>query len=177
MIRIVKNSLGLLCIVAVCLIVACQPKVKYPDIQLISINDTLHIIQLKTDSTTNRWTLPYPVYQFQLGDIDQDGSTDILVGVVKRTHFDTLVRKRLFIFKNFEGYIRPLWMGSGLGQPISDFRFLQTSQGARIRSIERERNGKFLLAEYKWAQFGLDFTKYIVRNTDSIKALQIFMKE
>ena len=33
----------------------------------------------------NDWRLPYPVYQFQTGDVDGDGSIDAMVGVVKGT--------------------------------------------------------------------------------------------
>ena len=34
----------------------------------------------------NDWRLPYPVYQFQTGDVDGDGRADAMVGVVKSTH-------------------------------------------------------------------------------------------
>ena len=35
----------------------------------------------------NDWRLPYPVYQFQTGDVDGDGRVDAMVGVVKSTRF------------------------------------------------------------------------------------------
>ena len=35
----------------------------------------------------NDWRLPYPVYQFQTGDVNGDGSTDAMVGVIKSTRF------------------------------------------------------------------------------------------
>ena len=63
----------------------------------------------------DEWRLPYPVYQFQTGDVDGDGSEDAMVGVIKKTRFYPL-GKRLFIFKQIdakagvrrqEGRIRP----------------------------------------------------------------------
>ena len=35
----------------------------------------------------NDWRLPYPVYQYQEGDVDGDGRVDAMVGVVKSTRF------------------------------------------------------------------------------------------
>ena len=49
-----------------------------------TISDTLSYLVLTTDSTCDRWPLPYPVYQFQTGDIDGDGREDAMVGVVQQ---------------------------------------------------------------------------------------------
>ncbi|WP_232227145.1 hypothetical protein [Hoylesella shahii] len=35
-----------------------------------SVNDSLNYLTLKTDSTTNRWALRYPVYRLETGDVD-----------------------------------------------------------------------------------------------------------
>ena len=35
-----------------------------------------------------------------------------------------------------------------------------------IRTMERERSGKFLIAEYAWRGFGLDFKGYLKRETE-----------
>ncbi|GAA3657721.1 hypothetical protein [Flavivirga jejuensis] len=137
---------------------------------LVSENDTLHYVQIKTDTTINNWQLPYPVYQFQVGDVDNNGKDDILVGVIKTTRFDSTMSKRLFIFKNYYGLVRPLWLGSSLGQELVDFKFVEDKKGARIRSIEKEKSGKYLVAEYKWRKFGLKFTTYINREITIEKA-------
>ena len=50
-------------------------------------HDSLSWLVLKTDSTIDRWQLPYPVYQFQTGDVDGDGTIDAMVGVIKATRF------------------------------------------------------------------------------------------
>ncbi len=94
----------------------------------------------------------------------------MLVGVVKTTRFDSTMSKRLFIFKNYKGFVRPLWLGSRLGQPLVDFNAFTTKDGAIIRSIEKERSGNFLVAEYKWRRFGLQFNRFIKREIDADKA-------
>lgn len=140
-------------------------------LSLIKDNDSLFYVQIKTDSSINRWKLPYPVYHFQTGDINNDGLEEILVGVVKTTRFDPVIGNRLFIFKNYNGLVRPLWLGSRLGQPIVNFKFVKTNAGSRVRSIEQEKSGKYLVAEYKWRKFGLEFTQYISREIQIDQAM------
>jgi hypothetical protein len=50
-------------------------------------SDSLSVLTLTTDSTCDRWRLPYPVYRLETGDVDGNGSTEALVGVVKPTRF------------------------------------------------------------------------------------------
>lgn len=133
-------------------------------------NDTLHVLVLTTDSTVSRWQLPYPVYQFTTGDVDGDGSIDALVGVEKATRYYPMGR-RLFIFKNYKGHVRPLWMGSKLGGILQDFRFID----GRVRSLECSTNGLYAVAEYEWAGFGLRFVRFLVPPTAREKAETIFI--
>ena len=53
--------------------------------------DSLYVLTLKTDSTDEEHLLRFPVYRFCTGDVDGDGSTDAMVGVIKRTRFDPKV--------------------------------------------------------------------------------------
>ena len=136
-------------------------------------NDTLSFLTLKTDSTSDQWRLPYPVYQFCTGDVDGDGSIDAMVGVVKSTRYYKEKGRRLFIFKNYKGYVRPLWMGSKLGGILEDFRF----KDGVIRSLERTTDGKYVVAEYRWAHFGMGFERFLVKNVTREEALDIFNQD
>ncbi|WP_299257156.1 hypothetical protein [uncultured Aquimarina sp.] len=152
-------------------------KEKNDGIVLVKKHDSLYYIQIKSDSLIDSWKLPYPVYQFQIGDVNANGKKDILVGVIKTTRFDSVKGKRLFIFKNYKGYVRPLWLGSRLGKPLIDFNFVKRKDGNFIRSIEKEKSGKVLIAEYKWRRFGLEFKRYIHREIDSVVAMRIVKNE
>ena len=156
------------------LIVCCllwSAAVKAQQFSLETINDTLHAVVLTTDSTCSRWKLPYPVYRFCTGDIDGDGSIDALVGVEKATRYYPYGR-RLFIFKNYKGHVRPLWMGSKLGGTLQDFRFTD----GKVRSLESSADGSYAVAEYEWAGFGMRFMRFLTLGADQKTAKLIFLE-
>ena len=137
---------------------------------LQQVNDTLCYLCLQTEQAVNKWKLPYPVYQFQTGDVDGDGTTDAIVGVVKATRFHPEKGRRIFIFKNYHGKIRALWMGSKLGGILQDFRF----KDGKIRALESTNDGRFVVAEYQWAHFGVDFCRFLATNVSLEEASHIF---
>ena len=143
--------------------------------ELTKENDSLYYLSVQNGIPSQKWKLPYPVYQFDIGDIDHNGVEDALIGVIKPTRFDSLKNKRLFIFKNYKGLVRPLWLGSRLGQPLVDFKCKKKEDRYVVRSVEREKSGKYLVVEYKWRKFGLEFIKYLKRETDSLTAFDILM--
>ena len=118
----------------------------------------------------NDWRLPYPIYQFQTGDVDGDGSIDAMVGVVKATRFYPEKGRRLFIFKQVNKKARPMWLGSKLGGILQDFKFTN----GLIRSLERANDSLYVVAEYKWGGFGMDFDHYIIKGTDKQTATKYF---
>ena len=121
----------------------------------------------------NEWRLPYPVYRFDVGDVDGDGHEDALVGVVKSTRFYPQKDRRLFIFKQVKGRVRPLWLGSKLGGKLIDFRFID----GRIRSLESYSLNLYSVAEWKWKGFGLQFQRYLVENTSRQKAEKVMCRK
>jgi len=129
------------------------------------------------------WRLPYPVYRFLAGDIDGDGRADALVGVVKPTRFDPRRTRRLFIFRQVSGQVRPLWLGSRLGGMLEDFRYVGESphspgdtRGGRIRSLESTADGRYVVAEYRWSGFGMAFDHYIIKGVDRQTARRHFRR-
>ena len=119
----------------------------------------------------NDWRLPYPVYQYQEGDIDGDGQVDAMVGVVKPTRFYPERGRRLFVFKQVNGKVRPMWMGSKLGGILRDFRYVE---GGSIRSLEMTADSLYVVADYRWAGFGMAFERFIVKGTDEETAIKYF---
>ena len=114
--------------------------------------------------------LPYPVYRFCTGDVDGDGSMDALVGVIKKTRFHREEGRRIFIFKQVDGKVRPLWLGSRLGAELVDFRFVDGC----IRALETDGKGKYAVIDYEWKDFGPAFKRFIVKNTNQKNAIKQF---
>jgi hypothetical protein len=125
------------------------------------------------DSLTDSWPLQYPVFKMIKGDINNDGDEDIAVGVIKSTRKDSVVRKRLFIYQVRNRSIIPLWLGSSLSHPLEDFTIIQEDSVTLVRSVETERSGQYLVAEYEWFGFGLSFRKYIQRELSYNKAQEL----
>ena len=118
----------------------------------------------------NDWKLPYPVYQFQTGDVDGDGKTDAMVGVIKSTRFYPEKARRLFIFKLVNGKVRALWLGSKLGGILEDFRF----KDGKIRALESTIDSLYVVSDYTWGGFGMKFDRYIIKGTNKETAIKYF---
>ncbi len=121
---------------------------------LVQKSDSLWILKLSDQdgAVTGTWQLPYPVYRFATADIDGNGSIDAVVGVFKSSRYFTTPSRRVFIFKNFNGKVRPLWLGSRLGGELVDFAVV----GSAIRAIEETDHG-YAVSDYTWKGFGLGF--------------------
>ena len=132
--------------------------------------DSLSLLTLTTDTTSHQWRLPYPVYRMETGDVDGNGTIEALVGVIKPTRFHPEMGRRLFVFKNYEGLIRPMWLGSKLGGTLCDFHF----KDGCVRSLETNAQGQYTVAEYRWSGFGVAFERYLVKNVDEATAREKF---
>ena len=140
-------------------------------------SDSLYWLGVKGGSKSDEWRLAHPVYQFQTGDVDGDGSEDAMVGVIKKTRYYPMGR-RLFIFKQIDGTnpkgeackkVRPMWLGSKLGGILEDFRFIAPADGdslGRIRALESTTDSLYVVSDYKWSGFGMKFERFIIKGVD-----------
>ena len=153
-------------------------------------NDSLYWLVITGGDKANGWRLAYPVYQFQTGDVDGDGSEDAMVGVIKGTRFYPQKARRLFIFKQIDGTnkkgepckkVRPMWLGSKLGGILEDFRYIAPAdeadtahtpdsadrlKGGRIRALESTTDSLYVVSDYKWSGFGMKFDRHIIKGVD-----------
>ena len=144
-------------------------------------NDSLYWLTTTGGNKADGWRLTYPVYQFQTGDVDGDGSEDAMVGVIKGTRFYPQKARRLFIFKQIDGHtpsgepckkVRPMWLGSKLGGILEDFRFVAPAEGTNndrrgtIRALESTSDSLYVVSDYKWSGFGMKFDRHIIKGVD-----------
>ena len=169
MIRTLTISLVTLCLFSI--------KGRSQAFELRKENDSLYWLGVKGGSKSDEWRLGHPVYQFQTGDVDGDGSEDAMVGVIKKTRYYPMGR-RLFIFKQIDGTnpkgeackkVRPMWLGSKLGGILEDFRFIAPADGdslGRIRALESTTDSLYVVSDYKWSGFGMKFERFIIKGVD-----------
>ncbi|MGO9380343.1 MAG: CapA family protein [Dissulfurispiraceae bacterium] len=127
------------------------------------------IIEDTKTRTTDNLYIPYPVYRFYASDINNDGRTDVLLGVVKSTHFDPIVKKRLFIFRIDSSRLSPLWLGSRVCLKLVDFKPIHLQGRNRIMTVESEMNNLYCDGLYQWDNFGLRLIGY--RNENSSRKI------
>lgn len=163
--KIWQSTLGESFNVAIVLIaIFCAHNVHAQHFAINQKSDSLWVLALSNESgkVVDSWQLPYPVYRFATADIDADGSVDAVVGVFKSSRYFTTPSRRVFIFKNFNGKVRPLWLGSRLGGELVDFAVV----GNTIRAIEKTEDG-YAVSNYTWKGFGMGFHS-LVATSDNI---------
>lgn len=115
----------------------------------------------------------YPAYRIDTADINRDGNTDILVGLIKATEFDPVEKKRLFILRIDDGHLRPLWLGSKVCQELVDFK---ASDKGHIQTLERTKSGNYAIGLYEWESFGLTLLHYLHNEIPHNEASEIFLR-
>jgi hypothetical protein len=113
----------------------------------------------------------YQAYQLDTSDVDRDGRTDLIVGLIKPTEFDPHEKKRLFILRIDEGQLRPLWLGSKVCQQLVDFRPMANGV---VRTLEKTKDGNYAIGLYEWQGFGLTLIEYTGNEKPYHEALAIF---
>ena len=92
------------------------------------------------------------------------------MGVIKPTRFYPQPARRLFLFKQVNGKIRPMWMGSRLGGILCDFRFVRPY----VRTLQSTTDGKYVVADYAWDDFGLTFVRFLTGAVSRKEAAEKF---
>jgi len=131
----------------------------------------------RTDDNETMLPLGFPVYRLAQGDVDNDGRPDLLVGPVKRTALDTVVRRRLFVYSlDSAGSLRPRWRGSRLLFNIIYFKAVAKRNRTSVLTIEQEPDGRYCIVQYHWQGFGLVFDKFLARRLARAGAYRAFVR-
>lgn len=113
----------------------------------------------------------YQPYQLDTADVNRDGRTDIIVGLIKSTEFDPEEKKRLFILQIDEGQLRPLWLGSKVCQQLIDFKAMTNGV---VRTLEKTNTGNYAIGHYEWQGFGLTLLEYASNEKPYDEAITLF---
>ena len=181
----VKNYILLLCILS-----SCTGTFDFRHTSTLPIRDDFFSGQVQLQHLTSRQgfkvlltdsagkmldqtVFNYVSYQLDTADVNRDGRTEILIGLIKATEFDPLEKKRLFILRIDHGRLRPLWLGSKVCQELVNFRCLNNGI---VQTIEKTSSYKFTIGQYYWQSFGLTLQDY-TGNYESIhEALYAFQQ-
>lgn len=136
-------------------------------------SDSLSLLVLESAGGRDVWKLPYPTYAFATGDVDGDGIEDALVGVVKPTRYDPRMARRLFVFRNVSGRVRPLWLGSRLAGELHDFRL----DGQRVVTLEQHPDNTWFVGLYRWDSFGFVMTERLISHTARDEAERVYKRD
>jgi hypothetical protein len=95
-------------------------------------------------------------WKLAVGDVDGDGSLELLIGVYKKSPYDPVMAQRPF-FYNWDGVrLVPKWLGSRLRRRFSDLALgdLDDDGRAELVALERAGKNKFCVQVYAWQSFG-----------------------
>lgn len=118
--------------------------------------DSLNVFDLSKGQKLKSVRMPDKLpWKIDCGDVDGDGTSDILVLMYKKTIFDPVMDNRPFVY-SFDGHLYAKWLGSRLAHPILDARLIDIDGNgiSELVSLERGRNGKDVSGVYEWDYFG-----------------------
>jgi poly-gamma-glutamate synthesis protein (capsule biosynthesis protein) len=136
-------------------------------------------LEVLNDSTKklDALKIEHPIFHFELFDIDQDEQTNILIGVIKKTHFEPVLEKRINILRIDDGQIRPLWLGSKVCFKLIDFKGIKIKEKNYILTLEQDSFEIYYVGLYEWQGFGLRLKKFLFKNQDFLKSSNYFNHE
>jgi len=134
-------------------------------------------VRARTGDAETVLPLGFPVYRLAQGDVDNDSRPDVLIGPVKRTALDTVVRRRLFVYSlDSAGALRPRWRGSKLMFNILYFKAVVKQRRTYVQTIEQEPGGGYCIGQYHWQGFGLVLDKFLARRLARAGAYRAFVR-
>lgn len=112
-------------------------------------------------------------------DIDGDSQIEVCVGVWKKARFHPIFDNRLFIYGWDGDQIFPMWLGSRLSSPFTDFNFCDVDGDGieELVALEIQRDGLKRVMAYKWKGFGFEGFKILKKEIKDETLSKSLMEE
>ena len=94
-------------------------------------------------------------WRIAVSDLNGDGRREIVVALFKTTRSMPKPHNCLFVYR-FDGRaITPLWLGSSMGRPFTDFAFGRIGDGGnRLVTLDIRMDGGRSVTVHRWTGFG-----------------------
>jgi hypothetical protein len=98
-------------------------------------------------------------WKLESGDVDGDGITEIAVGVYKKSPFDQVMARRVFIYTWNGERLCPKWLGSRLSRRFDDFVLCDINSDGldELIALEVGKGALHRVAAYRWDVFGFEW--------------------
>lgn len=121
------------------------------------LNDSSFLLSVDKDGIrTPAINLHGRLSEFHISDINNDGYTDILVGIQKKVKFDARNKKRINIYTLENNIIKPLWLGTKFINEIDKFKVINHNNLNYLSTTELINSEKKTNRIYKWDDFGFE---------------------
>lgn len=95
-------------------------------------------------------------WRVAVADLDGDGRQEVIVALYKTTRYIRTPHNCLFVYRYNGREVHPLWLGSTLGRPFTDFAFGRSS-GSKTDSLvtlDISLRGRQDVTVHHWTGFG-----------------------
>jgi len=95
-------------------------------------------------------------WKVALADVDGDGRKEVIAGVWKKSRYDPVFARRVFVYSWNGKRLLPKWLGSRLNRRFTDFVLCPLDNDGKTELValeEAPRGGKYVTA-YRWESFG-----------------------
>lgn len=119
------------------------------------LHNNSYLLQFqKSGESANVLNLHGALSEFQIGDINNDNKTDVLIGISKKVRFDSAFNKRINIYTFDNKALEPLWLGTKFINDVVSFDIINEKHKNYLTTVEQVDSVTITNRIYEWDDFG-----------------------